>query len=36
MNLLNGLLNKDKKYRLGSLYGIKEILCHPWIGKIKL
>jgi serum/glucocorticoid-regulated kinase 2 len=38
--LLRGLLNKDPKQRLGipsnylgSLYGGKEILVHPWFGK---
>jgi hypothetical protein len=29
------LLKKDEKYRLGSYIGIKEIIFHPWIGKIK-
>lgn len=30
------LLNKDQKMRLGSYAGIKEILFHPWIGKVKM
>lgn len=34
INLLEGLLLKDASQRLGCLYGIKEILFHPWIGKI--
>jgi hypothetical protein len=34
-DLLERLLKKDEKYRLGSYIGIKEILFHPWIGKIK-
>lgn len=33
-SLLSGLLNKNPKFRLGSLRGLKEILFHPWIGKI--
>lgn len=32
--LLKGLLNKNQKLRLGSLKGVKEILFHPWLGKI--
>lgn len=32
--LLKGLLNKNQKLRLGSLKGIKEILFHPWLGKV--
>lgn len=35
-NLLKGLLEKNPTKRLGSLYGIKEILIHPWIGKINI
>jgi len=31
---LVGLLNKNYKMRLGCLRGIKEILFHPWMGKI--
>jgi serine/threonine protein kinase len=34
-SLLSGLLDKDPKHRLGCLYGMKEIMCHPWIGKIR-
>lgn len=34
-DLLERLLKKDEKYRLGSYIGIKEIIFHPWIGKIK-
>lgn len=33
-DLLEKLLKKDEKYRLGSYVGIKQILFHPWIGKI--
>jgi hypothetical protein len=33
--LLEGLLIKDPKKRLGSLGGIREILAHPWVRKIK-
>ena len=33
--LLEGLLVKDPKRRLGSLGGIREILGHPWVRKIK-
>lgn len=33
--LLEGLLIKDPKKRLGSLGGIREILGHPWVRKIK-
>jgi hypothetical protein len=25
---------KDPKQRLGHLAGVKEIKCHPWIGRI--
>lgn len=39
--MLVGLLTKDEKFRigiishnLGSLSGVKEILAHPWFGKI--
>jgi len=35
-SLLKGLLEKNPTKRLGSLYGIKEILIHPWIGKINI
>lgn len=33
--LLEGLLIKNPKKRLGSLGGIREILGHPWVRKIK-
>lgn len=33
--LLEGLLVKDPRKRLGSLGGIREILGHPWVRKIK-
>ena len=33
-NLLQGLLNKDIKQRLGSIHGIREIFSHPWVGKV--
>jgi hypothetical protein len=33
--LLEGLLVKDPKRRLGSLGGIREILGHPWVRKLK-
>ena len=33
-DLLDKLLNKDEKYRLGSYIGIKEIMIHPWVGKV--
>lgn len=33
--LLEGLLIKDPKRRLGSLGGIREILGHPWVRKLK-
>jgi hypothetical protein len=35
MSLLRKLLEKNTKKRLGSMFGIKEILLHPWVGKIK-
>jgi hypothetical protein len=34
--LLEGLLIKDPKKRLGSLGGIREILGHPWVRKLKV
>ena len=34
-DLLEKLLSKEEKYRLGSYIGIKEILFHPWVGKVK-
>jgi hypothetical protein len=34
--LLEGLLVKDPKRRLGSLGGIREILGHPWVRKLKV
>ncbi len=33
--LLEGLLNKDPNRRLGNLGGIKQILGHPWVRKLK-
>jgi serine/threonine protein kinase len=33
-NLLSGLLHKNPKMRIGSMKGLKEILFHPWIGRI--
>lgn len=33
-DLLERLLKKEEKYRLGSYVGIKEILFHPWVGKV--
>lgn len=33
--LLEGLLVKDPNRRLGSLGGIKQILGHPWVRKLK-
>lgn len=33
--LLEGLLVKDPKRRLGELGGIKQILGHPWVRKLK-
>ena len=33
--LLEGLLIKDPQRRLGSLGGIREILGHPWVRKLK-
>lgn len=33
-NLLTGLLQKNAKLRIGSLKGLKEVLFHPWIGRI--
>ena len=33
-SLLSGLLQKNPKLRLGSLKGLKEVLFHPWIGRI--
>jgi serum/glucocorticoid-regulated kinase 2 len=32
--LLKGLLAKNQKLRLGSLKGVKEILFHPWLGRV--
>ena len=34
VNLLEGLLSKSRNQRLGCLHGIKEILFHPWVGKV--
>jgi hypothetical protein len=33
--LLEGLLVKDPKRRLGSMGGVREILGHPWVRKLK-
>lgn len=33
--LLEKLLEKDPKRRLGSMGGIREILGHPWVRKLK-
>lgn len=33
--LIQGLLVKDPRKRLGSMGGIKEILGHPWVRKLK-
>lgn len=33
-DLLEKLLKKEEKYRLGSYIGVKEILFHPWMGKV--
>lgn len=33
--LIEGLLTKDPKRRLGSLGGIKQIMVHPWVRKLK-
>lgn len=33
-SLLSGLLQKNPKLRIGSLKGLKQILFHPWIGRI--
>jgi serine/threonine protein kinase len=33
--LLEGLLMKDPKRRLGSMGGVREILGHPWVRKLK-
>ena len=33
-NFLKGLLHKNPKMRLGGYGGIKEILIHPWLGKL--
>ena len=34
--LLKGLLEKEPNRRLGSLGGIKEILGHPWVRRMKV
>jgi serum/glucocorticoid-regulated kinase 2 len=36
MQILRGLLHKNPRSRLGSYSGIKEILYHPWIGKVHM
>lgn len=33
-SLLTGLLQKDPKLRLGSMKGLKEVLFHPWVGRV--
>lgn len=33
-SLLRALLEKNPSKRLGHLYGAKEILIHPWVGKV--
>jgi len=33
--LIQGLLVKDPRKRLGSMGGIREILGHPWVRKLK-
>lgn len=33
--LLEGLLMKDPKRRLGSMGGVREILGHPWVRRLK-
>jgi serum/glucocorticoid-regulated kinase 2 len=33
--LLEGLLMKDPRRRLGSMGGVREILGHPWVRKLK-
>lgn len=33
--LLEGLLMKDPKRRLGSMGGVREILGYPWVRKLK-
>jgi hypothetical protein len=32
--LLTGLLQKNVKLRIGSLKGLKEVLFHPWLGRV--
>lgn len=34
-DLLLSLLHKDERYRLGSTFGVQEILAHPWFRSIK-
>ncbi len=34
--ILKGLLHKNPRSRLGSYSGIKEIIYHPWIGKVRM
>lgn len=33
--LLEGLLMKDPRRRLGSMGGVREILGHPWVRRLK-
>lgn len=33
-SLLSGLLHKNPRQRIGSLKGLKEVLFHPWLGRI--
>lgn len=33
-NLLEGLLHKNPKMRIGCLKGLKEVLFHPWLGRV--
>lgn len=35
-DLLNGLLTKHPKSRLGSSNGVRDILAHPWFKPIKI
>lgn len=33
-SLVRGLLRKDPMLRIGSILGIKEVKCHPWLEKV--
>ena len=33
-DFLGRLLQKDSRFRLGAVAGVKEIMVHPWMGKI--